>query len=149
MLNISLTSNNFCFSVAPPPSLQESTPIIPALQNSNVTNAYGSSSVAAKIMAKYGFKDGQGLGKKEQGMSVALQVEKTSKRGGRIIHEKELSVPSVSNSPPPATFLQPAPPASQQSQQKEEQTITEMMKSPSKVVLLRVSQLFLIYFFFI
>lgn len=94
-------------------------------------------------MAKYGFKDGQGLGKKEQGMSVALQVEKTSKRGGRIIHEKESPIPSVSNSPPPATFLQPAPPVSQQSlqsQQKEEQTITEMMKSPSKVVLLRVSR---------
>lgn len=42
-------------------------------------------------MAKYGFKEGQGLGKKEQGMSQALQVEKTSKRGGKIIHEKDLA----------------------------------------------------------
>ena len=41
-------------------------------------------------MAKYGYKEGQGLGKKEQGMSMALQVEKTSKRGGKIIHEKDL-----------------------------------------------------------
>lgn len=50
--------------LAPPPSLQESTPIIPPTafaSNSdnklpaNVTS-YGSSSVAAKIMAKYGFK---------------------------------------------------------------------------------------------
>ena len=41
-------------------------------------------------MAKYGYKEGQGLGKKEQGMSIALQVEKTSKRGGKIIHEKDL-----------------------------------------------------------
>ncbi|CAK9298786.1 unnamed protein product [Gordionus sp. m RMFG-2023] len=47
-------------------------------------------SVAAKIMAKYGFKQGQGLGKSEQGMSQALQVEKTSKRGGKILHEKDL-----------------------------------------------------------
>ncbi|GFY70989.1 uncharacterized protein TNIN_221881 [Trichonephila inaurata madagascariensis] len=31
------------------------------------------SSVAAKIMVEYGFKEGQGLGKKEQGMSRALQ----------------------------------------------------------------------------
>lgn len=41
-------------------------------------------------MAKYGYKEGQGLGKKEQGMSTALFVEKTSKRGGKIIHEKDL-----------------------------------------------------------
>jgi splicing factor 45 len=30
------------------------------------------------------------LGKSEQGMSTALYVEKTSKRGGKIIHEKDL-----------------------------------------------------------
>ena len=41
-------------------------------------------------MAKYGYKEGQGLGKKEQGMSTALLVEKTSKRGGKIIHEKDI-----------------------------------------------------------
>lgn len=88
-------------------------------------------------MQKYGFKDGQGLGKKEQGMSVALQVEKTSKRGGRIIHEKELMGPPsiipnpVVSSPPSGSSAssEPAPLPS----------ITEIMKSPSKVVLLRVS----------
>lgn len=37
-------------------------------------------------------------------MSVALQVEKTSKRGGRIIHEKD------SNAMPPPSFAMPAPP---------------------------------------
>lgn len=47
-------------------------------------------SVATKIMAKYGYREGQGLGKSEQGMSTALYVEKTSKRGGKIIHEKDL-----------------------------------------------------------
>ena len=41
--------------------------------------------MAAKIMAKYGFREGSGLGKHEQGLSTALQVEKTSKRGGKII----------------------------------------------------------------
>lgn len=41
--------------------------------------------VAHKIMQKYGFKEGQGLGKHEQGLSTALSVEKTSKRGGKII----------------------------------------------------------------
>lgn len=134
-------------SIAPPPSLQESTPIIPALQNTNVPSSYGGGSVAAKIMAKYGFKDGQGLGKSEQGMSVALQVEKTSKRGGRIIHEKELMLPPTSSSPPPPSMLPPfmLPPsaaasaASAATLAKEELSITEIMKAPSKVVLLRVS----------
>lgn len=72
-------------------------------------------------------QDGQGLGKQEQGMSIALQVEKTSKRGGRIIHEKELMLPPAPPSPPPAV-----------PQIKEQPTITEIMKAPSKVVLLRV-----------
>lgn len=60
-------------------------------------------------------------------MSIALQVEKTSKRGGRIIHEKELMLPPAAPSPPPAAL-----------QMKEQPTITEIMKAPSKVVLLRV-----------
>ncbi|CAG7832248.1 unnamed protein product, partial [Allacma fusca] len=46
-------------------------------------------SAAARIMAKYGYKEGQGLGKMQQGMATALQVEKTSHRTGRIIHEKD------------------------------------------------------------
>ena len=49
-----------------------------------------SGSVAAKIMEKLGYKEGSGLGKNQQGMSMALQVEKTSKRGGKIIHEKDI-----------------------------------------------------------
>ncbi|XP_055299125.1 splicing factor 45 [Sitodiplosis mosellana] len=120
-------------TIAPPPSLQESTPIIPALQNTNAAGSYGSGSVAAKIMAKYGFKDGQGLGKQEQGMSVALQVEKTSKRGGRIIHENEFMLPPKSSTPPLASMPPPTAPV----QQKDEPSITEIMKAPSKVVLLR------------
>lgn len=84
-------------------------------------------------MAKYGFKDGQGLGKQEQGMSMALQVEKTSKRGGRIIHEKELIMPPPAIPSPPIQSTAPI-----EAQPKSEPTITEIMKSPSKVVLLRV-----------
>ncbi|KAG8227334.1 hypothetical protein J437_LFUL006292 [Ladona fulva] len=100
--------------------------------------------------------EGQGLGKQEQGISMALQVEKTSKRGGRIISEKDIMPPPVvgttppplmvgppsSNMPPPSAMPPPpavppvggtlAPPTP-----KPEPTITEMMKNPSKVVLLR------------
>ncbi|KAK5646865.1 hypothetical protein RI129_005329 [Pyrocoelia pectoralis] len=79
-------------AIAPPPSLQEPQELSP-VNNKMLSNTYDGSSVAAKIMAKYGFKEGQGLGKQEQGMSMALQVEKTSKRGGRIIHEKEIMPP--------------------------------------------------------
>ncbi|KAH8354600.1 splicing factor 45 [Drosophila kikkawai] len=130
-------------AIAPPPSLQEIF-IENGDGSSNVTIPYSATSVAAKIMAKYGFKDGQGLGKSEQGMSMALQVEKTSKRGGRIIHEKDVFLPP--SSPPsgpidspseqavqPSQLLCPAPPANGE----DEPSITEIMKSPSKVVLLR------------
>ncbi|XP_073969404.1 splicing factor 45 [Rhodnius prolixus] len=124
-------------AIAPPPSLMEQ--VIP--------KAYGAS-VAAKIMAKYGFKEGQGLGKKEQGISMALQVEKTSKRGGRIVHEKDIMPPPPPAMPPPlgpianapvgVTPLSPPRPSSPKQQQQQQQaSITEIMKAPSKVVLLK------------
>ncbi|KAL7982813.1 hypothetical protein Chor_013149 [Crotalus horridus] len=73
--------------------------------------------VAHKIMQKYGFREGQGLGKHEQGLSTALSVEKTSKRGGKIIigdaADKDASKKSDSN------------------------PLTEILKCPTKVVLLR------------
>ncbi|CAG9117728.1 unnamed protein product [Plutella xylostella] len=132
-------------AIAPPPSLTAESaspppaPLTPANASQGFSvGGYGASSIAAKIMAKYGFKEGQGLGKKEQGMSVALQVEKTSKRGGRIIHEKD------GNVMPPPGFAMPnlpgpdSPGSSTNSpQMKQEPSITEIMKSPSKVVLLR------------
>lgn len=105
-------------AIAPPPSLQEQPEVPPVFLTKSAGTSYGGSSVAAKIMAKYGFKEGQGLGKQEQGMSMALQVEKTSKRGGRIIHEKEIM-------PPPQLEFEQEP------------SITEIMKTPSKVILLR------------
>lgn len=122
-------------AIAPPPSLQESTELPPPAPRQQTSLGYSTSSVAAKIMAKYGFKEGQGLGKKEQGMSVALQVEKTSKRGGRIVGEREQLMP-----PPPPVALSP-PPMQQFTPQigqlfSEEPSITEIMKSPSKVSIL-------------
>ena len=56
-----------------------------------IYNLLFSGSVASKIMARMGYRVGQGLGRMEQGMSIALQVEKTSKRGGKIIHEKDIA----------------------------------------------------------
>lgn len=106
-------------AIAPPPSLQEPQETALIFPSKPPPTSYSGSSVAAKIMAKYGFKEGQGLGKQEQGMSMALQVEKTSKRGGRIIHEKEI-LPQPPPTDPNAT----------------EPSITEIMKTPSKVFLI-------------
>ena len=47
------------------------------------------------MMAKMGYKEGEGLGRNKQGMSIALQVEKTGKRSGRIIHEKDVVVAPI------------------------------------------------------
>ncbi|EDX15275.1 splicing factor 45 isoform X1 [Drosophila simulans] len=133
-------------TIAPPPSLQEMS-IDSGCEATN-TMPYSASSVAAKIMAKYGFKDGQGLGKSEQGMAMALQVEKTSKRGGRIIHEKDVFLPPLALSPPaicsqigtsPSHKAMPPPQMVGTASESGDigYSITEIMKSPSKVVLLR------------
>jgi len=97
------------------------------------------------------------LGKKEQGIASALQVEKTSKRGGRIINEKAMMPPPpqgvLSPGPggpanplgqaAPGTPLGPPPPPGGPAgpgavPAKAEPSITEIMRSPSKAVLLRV-----------
>ena len=124
--------SNTGVTIAPPPSLQESVEIAQSPGRQTLNTGYTTSSVAAKIMAKYGFKEGQGIVKKKQGMSIVLQVEKTSKRGGRILHEKELNL-----MPPPPPPQAPGSPQNNQGQAQEEPSITEIMKSPSKVVLLR------------
>ncbi|KAG8440047.1 hypothetical protein GDO86_006006 [Hymenochirus boettgeri] len=84
--------------------------------NSFIANMGGT--VAHKIMQKYGFREGQGLGKHEQGLSTALSVEKTSKRGGKII------VGDLADKVDAAKKADPNP-------------LTEMLKCPTKVVLLR------------
>lgn len=85
--------------------------------NSFLANMGGT--VAHKIMQKYGFREGQGLGKHEQGLSTALSVEKTSKRGGKIIigdlADKAESAKKGGDPNP----------------------LTEILKCPTKVVLLR------------
>ncbi|TNN36100.1 Splicing factor 45 [Liparis tanakae] len=101
----------------PPPMYEDSErPRSPPVPTSSFLSNMGGT-VAHKIMQKYGFKEGQGLGKHEQGLSTALSVEKTSKRGGKIIigdaAEKHSSKKSDAN------------------------PLTEILKNPTKVVLLR------------
>ncbi|VDK20880.1 unnamed protein product [Taenia asiatica] len=102
-------------AIAPPSSLLEDVVVTPGSDSTTATTAgsttaaadadtdelgdsiaqaasgnYGINVVAAKMMARMGYRQGQGLGKEGQGMSSALVVEKTSRRGGKIIHEKDL-----------------------------------------------------------
>ncbi|XP_043092382.1 splicing factor 45 isoform X2 [Puntigrus tetrazona] len=88
----------------------------PGPTNSFLANMGGT--VAHKIMQKYGFRDGQGLGKHEQGLSTALSVEKTSKRGGKIIIGDSTEKTDASK-------------------KNETNPLTEILKCPTKVVLLR------------
>ncbi len=74
---------------------------------------------------------------------MALQVEKTSKRGGRIIHEKEIMPPPLLDFLPrnssPALPMSPPPASAPKDEPKSDAgSITELMKTPSKVVLLKV-----------
>uniref|UniRef100_A0AAQ4P489 Splicing factor 45 n=1 Tax=Gasterosteus aculeatus aculeatus TaxID=481459 RepID=A0AAQ4P489_GASAC len=102
----------------PPPMYEDSerprSP--PAPTSSFLANMGGT--VAHKIMQKYGFKEGQGLGKHEQGLSTALSVEKTSKRGGKIIIGDAAEKPDSSK-------------------KSDANPLTEILKNPTKVVLLR------------
>merc|ERR1712029_1240689 len=137
---------------------------------------------AAKLMAKYGYKEGSGLGKDGQGISKALMVEKTSKRGGRIINmgddaaateafkQPGAAIPPPSNlydddvpdlaavggdqdeyggggseygglglasSSTESEFKVPAFKAPGAMPEKPKPTLTDMMKNPSKVVMLK------------
>ncbi|XP_057183791.1 splicing factor 45 isoform X2 [Triplophysa rosa] len=102
----------------PPPVFEDSdrprSP--PGPTNTFLANMGGT--VAHKIMQKYGFREGQGLGKHEQGLSTALSVEKTSKRGGKIIVGDSAEKTDASK-------------------KNEANPLTEILKCPTKVVLLR------------
>lgn len=135
MSNLGSTPRSGGAAIAPPPSLQESSPAAESPSGPKPAPSFGGGSVAAKIMAKFGYKEGQGLGKKEQGIAMALQVEKTSKRGGRIIHEKDIMPPPLFAVPAAPVSMSPA--AATSANQAAEPSITEIMRQPSKVVLLR------------
>ena len=102
------------------------------------------------------------MGRAEQGISQALAVEKTSKRGGRIIHEKDLMPPPMfgeSFKTPPVAAIGPATPPwaggeeeaaaepePEENEAESENTestedhpsITDLLKNPTKVVMCKV-----------
>ncbi|XP_017288073.1 splicing factor 45 [Kryptolebias marmoratus] len=119
----------------PPPMYDDSDrPRSPPVPTSSFLANMGGT-VAHKIMQKYGFKEGQGLGKHEQGLSTALSVEKTSKRGGKIIVGDAAEKPGSSQSGAAETLAGGS--AADASKKADANPLTEILKNPTKVVLLR------------
>lgn len=121
----------------PPPVFEDSdrprSP--PGPTNSFLANMGGT--VAHKIMQKYGFREGQGLGKHEQGLSTALSVEKTSKRGGKIIIGDSTEKKSESSQNVVDPHGSNSGASADASKKNEANPLTEILKCPTKVVLLR------------
>ncbi|XP_034381971.1 splicing factor 45 isoform X2 [Cyclopterus lumpus] len=118
----------------PPPMYEDSErPRSPPVPTSSFLANMGGT-VAHKIMQKYGFKEGQGLGKHEQGLSTALSVEKTSKRGGKIIIGDAAEKPGSSQTAATETT---GGGFSDSSKKSDANPLTEILKNPTKVVLLR------------
>ncbi|KAM7257255.1 hypothetical protein ACFE04_012996 [Oxalis oulophora] len=72
--------------------------------------AGGQMTAAQRMMAKMGWKQGQGLGKQEQGITTPLMAKKTDKRAGVIVNASENSkvekkVKGVSFNGPPTRVL--------------------------------------------
>lgn len=92
-------------AIAPPPTLhsisKDSTTNSPehakvfVQTNETPTDKFDGRSPAAKIMAKMGYKSGQGLGKDKQGMNVPLEVEKSGAGLGRIVQKPRTPPPPV------------------------------------------------------
>ena len=57
-------------------------------------------------MQKYGHKEGTGLGKMGQGIAAPLEVEKTSRRGGKIVATKPATASYGQGTMPQGWILQ-------------------------------------------
>lgn len=55
--------------------------------------------LAQKMLEKFGWKEGEGLGKERQGIATPLIAQKTDNRSAVIVKAKHLAKPEPSNPP--------------------------------------------------
>eukprot|EP00094_Tigriopus_californicus_P000747 TCALIF_00723-PA protein Name:"Similar to RBM17 Splicing factor 45 (Homo sapiens)" AED:0.34 eAED:0.38 QI:8/0/0/0.42/0.83/0.71/7/0/508 len=150
----SSSSSSAGAAIAPPPSLMEAVSS-PSGSHASSEESPSTTKLANTLASGAGLGRGQGLGREEQGMAQALAVEKTSRRGGRILHEKDFVVPPppLFNAESPATPPGDAstsdsglaiddcgnvivgPSKAEEMAADGKPSITDLMKNPSKVVL--------------
>ncbi|MEN2496327.1 MAG: Splicing factor 45 [Marteilia pararefringens] len=99
-------------------------------------NSVQKEDVAFKIMNKYGFKHGEGLGKSKQGITTPLYVKKTGRTIGKIIDETALN---QNHDMPPESHLAANSNNSSAttSNSQSEYSNADLMKNPSRCIVLR------------
>ncbi|KFO20837.1 Splicing factor 45 [Fukomys damarensis] len=113
-------SQSFKATIPPPVYEEQDRPRSPTGPSNSFLDIMGGT-VAHKIMQKFGFKEGQGLGQHELGLSAILLVEETSKQGDKIIVGDTTQKGKSQDA----------------SKKSDSNPLTEVLKCPTKVVPLR------------